>query len=265
MKKVFLYLRVSTQTQVRNGEGIDAQRKHCLEFAKNNNLEIVDAFQDNGISGTEIDRDGLQSILSRLDEVDAVLVDNTSRLWRDDFTKVLIQRELKKHQKDVIDANKPSYSIYNTDPNDFIINGFFELLDQYERLSINLKLKRARKIKAYKGHKPSGMTPLGYTWNGKYVQVDPKESETVKTIFNNYLSLGSLGKLQKYLDQENMRTKNKKSFSTQALKVILNNEFYVGKIHHGAELIEGKHEAIISKVIFGKVQNALKRKQRRRQ
>ncbi len=77
-----------------------------------------------------------------------VVVLNTSRLWRSDMAKVLIQRELKKYEVDVKAIEQPNYSIYTHDPNDFLVNGMLELLDQYQRLEIALKLSRGRKKKA---------------------------------------------------------------------------------------------------------------------
>ncbi len=38
-----------------------------------------------------------------------------------------------------------------------MVNGMFELLDQYERMSIALKLARGRTTKATKGDKPAGV------------------------------------------------------------------------------------------------------------
>lgn len=61
-------------------------------------------------------------------------------------------------------VEQPTYSIYTKDPNDFLINGMMELLDQYERMSINLKLARGRKQKAKTGVRGCGNTPIGYKW-----------------------------------------------------------------------------------------------------
>ncbi len=60
-----------------------------------------------------------------------MIVLNTSRLWRNDTVKVLIQRELKKVKADIVSIELLTYSIYNKDLNDFLIKGMMELLDQY--------------------------------------------------------------------------------------------------------------------------------------
>ncbi|MCY0874932.1 MAG: recombinase family protein, partial [Firmicutes bacterium] len=80
--------------------------------------------------GLTVEREGLQSMLSDLASVsvDCVVVLNTSRLWRSDMAKVLIQRELKRHRVDVRVIEQQTYSIYSYNPNDFLVNGMLELL-----------------------------------------------------------------------------------------------------------------------------------------
>src|SRR5690606_36988186 len=90
------------------------------------------------------------------------IVLNTSRLWRSDIVKVLVHREFKKHGVDVRSIEQPTYSIYKKDPNDFLINGLMELLDQYQRLEIALKLGRGRYKKAEQGGYAGGRATFGY-------------------------------------------------------------------------------------------------------
>ncbi|EKS8371697.1 DNA recombinase [Bacillus cereus] len=45
------------------------------------------------------------------------------------MAKVLIQRELKKYEVDVKAIEQPI--VFTHDPNDFLVNGMLELLDQY--------------------------------------------------------------------------------------------------------------------------------------
>jgi site-specific DNA recombinase len=86
---------------------------------------------------------------------------NTSRLWRSDIVKVLVHRELKKYGVDIQSIEQPQYSIQKKDPSDFLINGLMELLDQYQRLEISLKLWRGRNKKAQQGGYAGGNVALG--------------------------------------------------------------------------------------------------------
>jgi len=89
-------------------------------------------FKDEGISGAkvdeealEVDRMGFQEMLEFLSHqnVDYVVTLNTSRLWRSDIVKVLVQQELKKYGVDIRSIEQPQYSIHKKDSSDFLING----------------------------------------------------------------------------------------------------------------------------------------------
>lgn len=154
------YIRVSTQGQAKDGYSLSYQREEIETYCKEQGWNLIHIFSDEGISGAEIDEDaltidrvGLTEMLAHLSsrEIDYLVVLNTSRLWRSDIVKVLIHRELKKHSVDIYSLEQPNYSIYKKDPNDFLINGLMELLDQYQRLEIALKLSKGRNKKAKEG------------------------------------------------------------------------------------------------------------------
>lgn len=259
MSKVYAYFRVSTQTQA-DQNGTEMQRDVVEKYCAENKIEIDSFFSDEGISGTRADRDGLNEMLAALEKGDKVIVQNTSRLWRNDSVKVMIHHELKKCGAEIISVEQPTYSIYSTDPNDFLFNGMMELLDQYERMTISMKLAKGRKSRAKTGHKPCGTAPYGYKWDGNDIVIDYNNNLVVADIFTAYIELKSLAKVKDYCDKHGYKTSTGKDFSKQAIKNIIENDFYIGIVTYADKKVDGKHEPIIDKEVFEKANEILKRK-----
>lgn len=255
---IYAYYRVSTQMQV-DQNGIQMQVVEVEKYCKANNIEIAAEFKDEGISGTRADREGLNDLLATIESGDKIIVQNTSRLWRNDSVKVMVHHELKKTGADIISIEQPTYSIYSKDPNDFLFNGMMELLDQYERMTISMKLAKGRKARAKSGNKPCGTAPYGYRWEGNEIVVDYNNNLVVKDIFQKYIELRSLGKLKAYCDEKEYKTSTGKNFSKQALKNIVENDFYIGVVTYAGKKTSGEHEAIVDYKLFNDANSILKR------
>ena len=65
-KQGVIYTRVSSQKQVTQGSGLESQHAACLAYAKENNITIMDSFQDAAFSGKTADRPGLEALLQFL-------------------------------------------------------------------------------------------------------------------------------------------------------------------------------------------------------
>jgi len=94
------YIRVSTQGQAKDGYSLKYQEEEIKAYCEEQGWNLIHIFRDEGISGAklnedalEIDRGGLQEMLAHLSstQIGYVVVLNTSRLWRSDIVKVLIQ------------------------------------------------------------------------------------------------------------------------------------------------------------------------------
>ena len=257
MANIYAYYRVSTQSQV-DQNGIEMQVAEVEKYCRENGIELAGEFKDEGISGTRADREGLNDLLATLEKGDRVIVQNTSRLWRNDSVKVMVHHELKKIGADIISIEQKIYSVYSKDPNDFLFNGMMELLDQYERMTISMKLAKGRKARAKSGNKPCGTAPYGYKWEDNKVVIDFNNNLVVRDIFNMCLDYrGNLSEIRRRCIEKNYKTSTGKDFSVQSIKNILTNDFYIGILTYAGKKTDGEHEPIVEKSVFEKANEIL--------
>jgi DNA invertase Pin-like site-specific DNA recombinase len=82
------YVRVSTQEQATEGVSLDAQRDRLRSYCKANDIRLIDIIGDEGISGSTLERPGLQAALhlirrGRANTLIVVKLDRLSRSLRD--------------------------------------------------------------------------------------------------------------------------------------------------------------------------------------
>lgn len=256
--KVFGYVRVSTTGQVKEGFSLEQQKEEIIKFCDENGYELVKMYEDAGISGAKVDEDdmsidrpGLQDMLADItDEIKYIVVLTTSRLWRSDMVKAIIQRDLRKIGADVKAVDRPNYSIYDKDPTSVLINGMMELLDLYERLEIAKRLRRGRRAKAARGGYAGGNAPVGYSRerHTKKLVVDPENAEVVKHVFSirKRHPRMTLDEIAASLHEAGYTTSTGRKYHRAQVKRILDNrDFYAGKYaYDGVSGVDGQHETI---------------------
>lgn len=253
------YIRVSTLGQVKDGYSLSYQKDEIKSFCKKQGWSLLEIFIDAGISGAKVDeealeveREGFQDMLTEIStsKVDYVVVLNTNRLWRSDIVKVLVHRELKKYGVDVKSIEQPNYSINKKDPNDFLVNGLMELLDEYQRMEIAMKLGRGRNMKAKQGKYAGGRAAFGYKAKKgqKFLEVNHEESLVIKRLFElkSNFPKWSLSELASQLNSEGYSTQQNKRFTKVQVKRILDRkDFYEGIYSYGEIKTKGVHEPIL--------------------
>lgn len=273
MCRYYAYLRVSTETQAEKGGGLETQRQNIAKYCHDHGITLTSEFVDAGISGavkdTEDDdaigkRPALVELLATVQYDDTVIVLSTSRLWRSDTAKVIIRRELMKHHARVVSVENERFDLYAKNPNDRFMDGIMELMDEWERLTIALKLAKGRTAKARTGAKPAGVCPFGYCYSldKKSVDVDQTEAEAVKLMFSEAQRGKSLHQIADILNGRGITSRRGNAWSAGSVQAILRNRFYVGELMHQGKTIQGNHDAIISRCQFGKVAAQLDRHKR---
>lgn len=272
------YIRVSTETQAEKGGGLEVQRNAIEKYASANGIEIERMFCDAGISGTQENRPALDELLlETIKEGDTIIVHNTSRLWRSIFAQATVMKAVIQAKANIKSIDEPAFDIYlyQKDPENFMITGMMGMLDQWERMTIARKLARGRVTKAMNGDKPAGVSPFGYRYTSdkKHVEVDPDEAAAVRIMFSEAQKGNSLHQVADILNEKGITTRRGKTWSAGNVQAILRNHFYIGEIIHDSKekrkaagykptYSKGNHDAIISRVQFGKVAAQLEKRRR---
>src|SRR5207302_3676022 len=76
------YVRVSTEEQSRDGISLEMQTERIRAYCESQGWALVAIHKDAGVSGTSLQRPGLQELLAHLHGVGAVLVWKVDRLSR---------------------------------------------------------------------------------------------------------------------------------------------------------------------------------------
>jgi DNA invertase Pin-like site-specific DNA recombinase len=128
---------------------------------------------------------------------------------------------------------------------------------QFEREVTGERIRDKIAASKKKGMWMGGNVPLGYTAQDRKLVVNEPEAVTVRTIFNEFLRLGSVHSLQDWLRENNIKSRRDNHFFRGALYMMLRNPHYIGLIKHKKESYPGKHAAIINRETWDKVQTLL--------
>lgn len=97
--KCVIYCRVSSDRQVKEGNGNQSQEKRCRDFAKNKDYQVVEVFPDEGVSGGLFERPAMRRLIDYLDahpfDKFVIIFDDLSRFARDLSVHLRLKTELK--------------------------------------------------------------------------------------------------------------------------------------------------------------------------
>ena len=231
LKRAAGYIRVSTQMQVEEGFSIEAQKQKLLEYCKANNLEPSRFYIDEGISGKSIE--GRQAIKRLLDDAkkghfQEVITWKISRIARNVEDLLIFINEL---NNEGIILRSISENISTESVNSTFLVQMMGAVAELERKVIteNVKLGINQQLREgwYKG-----APVLGYDIIPKRLceqnhiqtnlQVNKKEAEVVKLIFNLYEEGKGYKAIANELNTRGINTKTSKNFSVGIINKILN-------------------------------------------
>ncbi|PEK02196.1 recombinase family protein [Bacillus wiedmannii] len=279
-KTVAIYARVSTIEQAEEGYSIDEQIRVLNKFCEREGYLVYDEYVDRGISGKNISgRPAIQRLLLDAEQkkFEVVLVWKMNRLARKSLDLMNIVEKL--DSKNI--AFRSYTERYETETSTGKLQ--FQLMAaiaEYERNNIAENVKMGMIARAKEGRWNGGQV-LGYdvveisSDNRKrkntHLVINEREANTVQLIFQMYSSGHGYKSIANYINKKGYRTKKGKTFSLNAIKIIVTNPVYAGYIRYNVRkdwnekrrnninpnpiIQKGEHEPIISEEVWQIAQN----------
>lgn len=308
MKGLAFYLRLSLedekavakcQTGDAGGEqdesnSISSQRKLIYEYIHQDSelsgYEVME-FSDDGYSGTNMDRPGMQKMLKEVKagNIGCIIVKDMSRFSRDYIEMGTYLNQIFPFMGIRFIAVNDHYDSREHYGSTIEIDTAFQtiLYDLYSK-DVSVKVKASFENKCANGEYVFGQVPFGYEKSKEEkntIVVNEKEAEIVRYIFSLAMQGKSSTQIARQLYEENvpaimqMRKPDKESgngkvysWSENAVRKILNNRFYLGEMAYGKtvrtsvgsknsiavpkkdwKVIPNHHERLVSQEVFEQV------------
>ncbi|WP_425058624.1 hypothetical protein SCACP_32820 [Sporomusa carbonis] len=236
-QKIAAYCRVSTEKEDQL-MSLQAQKDFFEGYAAKNNLELVELYADEGISGTKLkNRKEFNRMMADAQQgrFECVYVKDVSRLARNvvDFLQSI--RKLKALNIDC------RFVTANMSSNDGELTlTILAAVAQEESANLSKRVKFGKKRNAEKGRVPNIVYGYDKTAGDYFnLAVNEAEAKVVKRIFEYYVhQRHGANKIAQLLNKEGLLTKRKCRWSQQAVSAILTNPLYIGKVINGKESVK---------------------------
>lgn len=251
----------------------DSGRHYINSHAPEGWVHFDKRYEDGGFSGGTIERPGLKSLITDVKNglVDVIVVYKIDRLTRSLLDFAQLVEIFDKHNVTFVSVTE---NFNTTTPMGRLTLNMLLSFAQFEREIAGERIRDKFAASKKKGIWMGGTPPLGYDVKDRKLVINQQESKTVRFVFEQFLSHGSVVKIVEQLDERCMRTK---SWTTQQGKKrlgdkidanvvmrILRNPLYKGVISHKGEHFPGEHNAIIAAEQWDAVQAVIEDRNRRK-
>lgn len=283
--RVCAYARVSSDSTDQRNSFASQVNYYTKYIQAHEGWTFVDIYADQGITGTSaLKRDEFLRLMRdcRQGKIDRILVKSVSRFARNAQDCIEAVRELRQLGVTVY-FEKEHINTANMSNEMFL--SMMSAFAQEESISISKNMRKGAVMRMKNGTFRLSQAPYGYYLDEKGILiVQQEESKIVQRIFGNFLSGMGIQEIAAELQKEHIPKLNGEPiWSYTGILYILTNERYIGdelfqkryttdtlpfqkKINRGQKkqyYAEDTHDPIISREVFRKAQELLKRKSER--
>ena len=250
--RIAIYVRVSTnrQTQAQTIEQqVERLRRHLDTLGES--LSAASIFRDDGFSGANLNRPGLDRLRDRVKGgvVDRVFLTSPDRLARNYVHQMVLIEQWERCGCNVEFLDRPM----SQDPHDQLLLQIRGAVAEYERVLIAERMRRGRQMKLKAGALlPWTVSPYGYRSapdrprDPSGVQIEPIEGTVVQELFARYLEeQGTLLSLAKHLLQLGLPSpRGRQRWSVASIRGLLINPVYGQAVYLTKPIAAGPHPPI---------------------
>lgn len=242
------YKRVSTLQQADNF-GLDVQEEMILNYAEENNTEIV-LWIEESFTGDSLNRPELSKILcgEYSDyKADCVIVAKGDRFARNIEYYYALKLSLRNNcGLELISATEDFGQMGVLKP---AMEALLASYAEIERVTINQRTSGGREKKRVIGGYCGGRAPYGYKVENSQLIINEEQARIVRTIFTMHEQGLSMQKISDRLNELGCKSRNGGNFNHSTVHVILSNEnTYKGLYRYGkdSEWVKGQQEPILT-------------------
>lgn len=244
---VDLYVRVSSTEQAEEGYSLEEQEARLRSYCEAYGYTIHAVHIDPGFSGSNLDRPGIKKVINDVHsgackKVIVWKLDRLSRSQKD--TMILLE--------DVFLANDCAFvsmteSFDTSTPAGRCVVGILASFAQMERENIRIRTTIGRQARVKQGYYHGSHAPIGYKFaaGSNDLIVDAYASKLVKEVFRRFLSGESISSISRVM-ADTYGTALYDWTRNTAVRRVLSNPVYMGKVQIKGQLYDGIHEALVS-------------------
>jgi DNA invertase Pin-like site-specific DNA recombinase len=216
------YIRVSTEDQSINGVSLGAQNQKILQYAELYNHRIIESVEDAGLSAKNLNRPGIQKILSmvRKKEIEAVIIAKLDRLTRSVRDLAFIVELFNKNDVALISVNENLDS--GTAAGRMILN-MLGTIAQWERETIGERTSAALQYKKMNGKVFGKDTLYGYKKDRGLLVPYENEQRAIREILHCRSKGWGFSKIANALNRKRYSTRSRNRWFPQQVKRVIEN------------------------------------------
>ncbi len=249
-----IYARYSCNKQ--REESIEGQIRECKEFAKSNNIDVINTYIDRAMSATNDNRPEFQRMISDsyLNRFDVVLIWKSDRFSRNRKQAISYREILKENKVKLLSATEPNID----GPAGILFESMNDGYNEYYVSEMKVKMRRGEKENVLEGKTNGGASSFGYRQEKYKFYIIDDEAKVVQYMFDMYANTDiTVNGLTQLLKKKGMYSRKGKPFAQATVSHILSNRKYIGEYNWG-EVKNNCVPPIIENSLFDKVQKKLK-------